>query len=150
MRRRVKRAADTDQLLKDLTEKGRPFATMAHAMIFAAALGYSESRRQAFMKAEEAIPWEVFARISTGPDFIDMLAGVDSDDTDILSDARADDRVEIFEEYANGGLHVIAERMAADDRLPLEVLLDLVLERESADQAKRDVDLGALAAEIIS
>lgn len=149
MRRRVRRPADKDQLLKTLTENQQPFSTMAHALVFAAALGYAESRRTPFEKSSEPIPWEVFA--NTGADqFVDMLAGVVADETDILGEDRADDRLDIFEEFANGGLELIADQLAADHRPPLESLLDLILKYEAPSEVKDDIDLAAIAADLTS
>ncbi len=149
MRRRVRRPADKDQLLKTLTENQRPFSTMAHALVFAASLGYAEGRRAPFEKSSEQIPWEVFA--NTGAEqFIDMLAGVVADETDVLADERENDRLDIFEEYANGGLALIAERLASDHRPPLDSLLELILKYEAPSEPKPDIDLAALAADLTS
>jgi dnd system-associated protein 4 len=149
MRRRVRRPADKDQLLKTLTENQRPFATMAHALVFASSLGYAEGRRISFDKSSEQIPWEVFA--NTGAEqFIDMLAGVVADETDILADERVNDRLDIFEEFANGGLELIAERLTSDHRPPLESLLDLMLKYEASRESKPDIDLAAIAADLTS
>src|SRR5947209_1766653 len=127
MAHRVRRPADKEDLLKALTEEQMPFSTMAAAMIFAAALGYASGRRSKFEKSGEQIPWEVFANAGAEP-FIDMVAAVASDDKEILATERADDRVQIFEEYANGGLEIIRDRLAGSNRAPLDALLDLALE----------------------
>ena len=149
MRRRVRRPTDKDQLLRTLVENGRPFATMAHALVFAAAVGYAEGARVPFEKTDEPIPWEVFA--NTGAEaFIDMLAGVVSDETDILGDDRENDRLQVFEEFANGGLGFLADRLAADHRPPLQSLLDLVLQFEDRRVAKPDIDLEAIAVDLTS
>lgn len=121
---------------------------MANALFFAAALGHAEGRRTAFEKTSEAIPWDVLANAGAET-FIDMLAGVVADETDILGEDRADDRLSIFEEYANGGLEVLAEKLAADGRPPLTVLIDLMLERESP-VGKPEIDLRSIADEFSS
>ncbi len=59
-----------------------------------------------------------------------MIAAVTTDEIDILADDRIDDRLQIFEEYANGGLEVIRERLANDPRPALDVILDIVLDHE--------------------
>lgn len=149
MRRRIQRAEDKKHLVKTLTENQRPFATMANALMFAAGLGFLEGRRIPLGKTAEAIPWEVFMNIGAET-FIDMLAGVVADETDILSDERENDRLIIFEEYANGGLQIIQDRLAADNRPPLQILIDMVLERESTTEPRTEIDLEAVAVEIIS
>ena len=149
MARRVRRPGDKDELLQALTENDEPFATMAAAMVFAAAVGHANERRSEFEKTSEQIPWEVFSN-SGLESFIDLLAGAVSDDKDILSTDRADDRVQLFEEYANGGLEIIRDRIAGSQRAPLDTMLDLVLEFERRDEAKGKVDLEAIAADLSS
>ena len=146
---RIRRPAEQDGLLKDLTESKLPFTSMAAAMVFAAALGYSKERRSPFAKTAEEIPWEVFVNAGAEP-FIDMLAAVASEDKDILAAERDEDRVLIFEEYASGGLEIIAERLGADHRAPLDTLLDLALEAERRDEGDGDIDLEAIAADLSS
>lgn len=149
MARRVNRPADKDDLLKSLTENDQPFATMASAMVFGAALGYANERRSPIAKSAEQIPWEVF--MNAGLDaFIDLLASGASDDKDILAADRVDERVGLFEEYANGGLEIIRDRQAADHRAPLETMVDLILEFERRDEAKGKVDLEAIATDLSS
>lgn len=149
MARRVRRPDDKDDLLKTLTENDEPFSTMAAAMVFAAAVGHANDRRSEFEKTAEQIPWEVFSN-SGLESFIDLLAGAVSDDKDILAIERADDRVQLFEEYANGGLEIMRDRIAGSQRPPLDTMLDLVLEFEHRDDGKGKVDLEAIAADLSS
>lgn len=129
MPRRVRRPKDKDELLATLVEDG-PFATFREVLVFAAALGVASQRRVSFEQTSEPIPWEVFG--NTAAPTMDMIAAVTSDDIDILADDRIDDRLTIFEEYANGGLEIIRERLANDPRPALDVILDIVLEHEAA------------------
>src|SRR4051794_28770081 len=124
MARRVRRPKDKEALLSQLVDEG-PFATYREALIFAAALGVADGRRAAFDQSSEPIPWEVFAVTATPA--MDMIAAVTTDEIDVLADDRIDDRLTIFEEYANGGLDVIRERLASDARPAFDVLLDIVL-----------------------
>lgn len=144
---RVRRPAERDGLLKELTEDKEPFASMAAALVFAAALGFAKSRRTEFAKTSEEIPWEVFVNAGAEP-FMDMLAAVASEDKDILAIDREEDRVRIFEEFAAGGLEIIAERLNADHRAPLDTLLDLALESERREDGGGDIDLEAIAADL--
>jgi dnd system-associated protein 4 len=146
---RVRRPADREALLKELTDSKLPFSSMAAAMVYAAALGYSKGRRSTFAKSAEEIPWEVFVNAGAEP-FIDMLAAVASEDKDILAGDRDEDRVLIFEEYASGGLEIIAERLDADHRAPLDTLVDLALEAERRDEGDGEIDLEAIAADLSS
>lgn len=144
---RVRRPADRDQLLKDLTAEKEPFGSMAAAMVFAAALGYARGQREEFSKTSEEIPWEVFVNAGAEP-LIDMLAAATTDDKDILASDRDEDRVRIFEEYAAGGLELIAERLDSDHRTPLDALIDLTLEFEKKEDTGGEIDLEAIAADL--
>jgi len=152
MARRVRRPAGKDQLLKSMTENQHPFATMADALIFAAALGFAEDRRVAFEKSSEQIPWEVFANTGSVA-IIDMIAAAVDDEIEILADDRADDRLTIFEEFANGGLEIVRDRLSSDHRParpPLDTLLDLVHEYGEDEVPKGTLDLEAIASELSS
>lgn len=144
---RIRRPAERDALLKELTDNKEPFGSMAAVMMFAAALGFSKNRRVEFTKTSEEIPWEVFVNAGAEP-FIDMLAAVASEDKDVLASDREDDRIKTFEEYASGGLEIIAERLAADHRAPLDTLLDVALEAERRDDDAGEIDLEAIAADL--
>jgi dnd system-associated protein 4 len=139
---RVHRPTDKEDVLQAIIEN-RPFATMAAALLFAAAVGYAHDRREPFEKGQELL-WEPFANAGAGP-LLDMLAAAASEDKDILATDRENERVEIFEEYANGGLEVIRERLAARGGSPLDALLGLVLEFEDEHETSDDLNLEELA-----
>lgn len=144
---RVRRPLERSSLMKELTDQKEPFSSMAAVMVFAAAVGFSKERRVEFAKTDEEIPWDVFVNAGAEP-FVHMLAAVASEDKDILAQDRDEDRVRIFEEYACGGLEVIAERLEGDHRAPLDRLLDLALEVERRDESAGDIDLEAIAADL--
>ncbi len=127
MPRRVRRPKDKEELLTALVEEG-PFTTFREVLVFAAALGVASQRRVPFDQSSEPIPWEVFG--NTAAPIMDMIAAVTSDEMDILADDRIDERLTIFEEYANGGLEIIRERLANAPRPALDVVLDIILDHE--------------------
>lgn len=142
MARRVRRPKDKEDLFKNLIDEG-VFATFREVLVFAAALGVAAGRRVAFDQSLEPIPWEVFAN-SSSEALMDMIAAAASeDDADILADDRADDRLTIFEENANGGLEVIRERLANDPRPALDVVLEIVLEHEG-EQQRAEFDIASI------
>lgn len=145
---RVRRPIEREDLLRELTREKEPFATMAAAMIFAAALGFARERRTAFSKTSEEIPWDVFVNAGAQP-LIDMLAAVASEDKDILAADREEDRIRIFEEYACGGLEIIAERLVVAPRGAVDTLIDLALEAEVQHAGDGgEIDLEAIAADL--
>src|SRR5450759_4416050 len=144
---RVRRPADKEALFRKLVDDERLFATLRDLMAFAAVLGYEHGRSTAFEKSLEPINWEIF-RGSSAEAVVHMIAGVSKDDFNILSSERFSEQLVIFEEFANGGLSVIQERLAASHRAPIEVLLELVQEAEAVPEPKPRMELEKMADEL--
>ncbi|MEU7222878.1 DNA phosphorothioation-associated protein 4 [Streptomyces chrestomyceticus] len=122
---RFRRPAQHEDLLDDLTGKGGPFRSLVEALMFAAALGQQKSRRENFDKTGEPIRLALMEGRLYGDVLIDMLAAVDmQNDPKILSDDRLDERVRIFEEYANGGLNYIRGELNTAATCDLDVLIE--------------------------
>ena len=118
---RVRISKDKAGLVKSLTNSendSSPFPTYADVIVFAAALGAKRKKRsplgQISKKDPGPINLDVF--MTRGYDLvIKLLAIVDTKDSKILGslDKNAPvKRIEIFEEYANGGLRNFAGRIA--------------------------------------
>ena len=148
--RRVRKPQDKDDLLNRLTG-GNPFETYREALIFAGAYGFAHARRVPFEKASEPISWEVFSG-APGAVIIDMIAAATSDQLEVLGeeDDDFDRRLTLFEEYANGGLELLRERLENDSRSELDVILDAVLAAEGESAQEASVDLAAIADELSS
>ena len=144
---RVRRPKDKDALLNRLTEDNTPFATFRDALIFASALGISRDRRESFQQSSEPIPWSVFSN-SGSEALINMIAAVSSEDFNVLEPGRFDERLTIFEEYANGGLQIIQEALGASDRPPLDVIKELVLAEEQKQDETERPELSKIAEEL--
>lgn len=61
---------------------------------------------------------------------VNMLAISQTDDPAILLDDRFDDRIKIFEEYANGGLEVLRELLDQSHKPAVDVLRDLIVQAD--------------------
>lgn len=114
---------DKSDLIKSLTETGSPFNEYRDVLFFAAVLGWQCQRRVPLQARGEPIRWEVF-RNRTGTELItDMIAVAGApDDPSILTPSRLDERVLVLEEYANGGLELLQERIAKAGAVSLETL----------------------------
>ncbi len=135
---RVRIAKDKATLVKSLIESDEtngPFQTYADAIAFAASLGSKRKKRvplgETTKKDPSPIGLEIF--VSRGYDLlIKLLAIAETKDKKILSshDAKSEaERIEIFEEYANGGLEILQEELrGAVDYLD-RLLLILIAER---------------------
>ncbi|WP_083212335.1 DNA phosphorothioation-associated protein 4 [Mycobacterium parascrofulaceum] len=110
-------------IIKYLTSKGSPFAEYRDILFFAAMIGWHKSRRIPLQLKGEAIRWDVMTN-RHGTEYItDMIAVADApDDPSILATARQDERVQLLEEYAHGGLQVLEEMMSAAGAISLETL----------------------------
>lgn len=115
--RRIQRAADKEPLVQTLTTgENPPFKEIWRLLLFAAAVGQSRGRREPLKNVEsgKAIPANILSSNSNvWPGFQYLMALVEKDDAAVLGggDALDDDRLRLFEEYANGGLSIIQEEL---------------------------------------
>jgi dnd system-associated protein 4 len=134
--------------MKRLASDEGPFGTLAEVLTFAAGLGYAEGRREPLGASGEQIDFDVFQRLGV-EGFIDMLAAAVRADVTILSAEKVDERLTVFEEFANGGLGILHSRLV-QSKADLDSLLSIVLDRER-DVASDDgtgVDFDAVVDEL--
>ncbi len=125
--RRVRRPKDKEPLIKKLVDDEHVFDAYRDLLVFAAGLGFARNRRQSFEHSSEPIPWSVFSGVGLDG-FVNMLAAVTDDDYTILDPERYDERLKVFEEYANGGLEVIHELLGHSSRPSLDILVQVMME----------------------
>ncbi len=142
--RRVNRPKDKDDLLKQLTEQG-PFQDNRDVLVFAAALGWYEGRQVPLGVKGEAIRWETATNRRGTEPLTNMIAAVRTGDPEILAADRFDERLEIFEEYANGGLEILRGMLASDPRPPVDVILGLIQGVCRTDSEGETIDLSEAA-----
>jgi dnd system-associated protein 4 len=142
--RRLNRPKDKDDLLQQLTEKG-PFQEYRDVLVFAAALGWHEGRRQPLGIKGEPIRWDVATHRRGTEALVNMIAAAATEDPEIVAPDRFDERLEIFEEYANGGLEILRSLLASDPRAPVDVVLALVQKVCRSDDEPDQVDLAGVA-----
>lgn len=111
------------------------FETYKDALVFAAALGAFHGDKEPFEESSEPIPFEYFRRKADNEALFLLLALHDTEDIDILRDDRQEERLEIFESYANGGLNRIEREVSG--RPPLDAVNDLVAVAKSAEGAEQ-------------
>lgn len=139
---RFKRPAAHEQLINDLQGKDGPFRAMVDVMMFAAALGRRMGKREPFEKAGEPIRLQVMEGRLYGDVLIDMIAAAEvKDDPKILADERQSERLEMFEEYANGGLnHIQGEINSSGSHDLVAIVSSLVMDALTApDERESDV-----------
>lgn len=134
---------DKSDLIKSLAESGSPFNEYRDVLFFAAVVGWQHQRRVPLKARGETIRWEVF-RNRTGTELItDMIAvACAPNDPSILAPDRLDERVSMLEEYANGGLDLLAERIAKAGAVSLETLFIRMIQEalaETGDETPTDL-----------
>ncbi|RLK59606.1 DNA phosphorothioation-associated protein 4 [Actinokineospora cianjurensis] len=129
MDHRARRPAEHERLIHELRDDAG-FGAYRDILIFAAALGFRNDRRKPVTKpAGDPIRYEVLISGSGYSEaLINMIAVNVSDDPEIMDDARLEERIKIFEEYANGGLDCIQEQINVRHQTAALVVTDLVTE----------------------
>lgn len=105
----VKRSKSFEQTLQKLGGKdAKMFPTLREALTFCAILGYKERRRVPL--TSNAGTEDIAAAQYWDNEAVDMvfaLALAESKDSDVLRPDRERDCIQIYEEYANGGLELV-------------------------------------------
>lgn len=124
---RVRRPAQHEALVLELQTEGR-FPAMRDVLVFAASVGFRNQRRVPFTASGEAIRYGVLTGGSAYSEtLINMAAAaVTPEDPEIMDAARLQERVAIFEEFANGGLEYIQEQVNTRHQPAARVVLDIV------------------------
>lgn len=132
--------------MQELQIEGK-FPTFRDVLLLAGAIGYRQERRVAFSNASgDPIRYEP---TMTQPMFSDALismiaANVANGDAEIMDDLRLEERVRIFEEYANGGLEYIQEQVNVRHKPASLVVIDLVTEAFADDGGAKQASLSEL------
>ncbi|MBD1919661.1 DNA phosphorothioation-associated protein 4 [Microcoleus sp. FACHB-831] len=145
---RIKVAKDKAELVKALivsSDTTGPFQTYADVLVFAAALGAKHNKRISLTqvaKSIDPIRQDIFA--AKRYDYIiNLLAVINTKDTQILQydENSEEERIKIFEEYANGGLEILREELIGAADYSERMLLLLSLEREKQELQEDEFDL---------
>lgn len=104
----VRRSKKYETTLQKLGGKDAIFPTLREALSFCAVLGYKERRRAPFDHGAgtEDIAGAQY-QLNEAVDVVFALALADHKDSDILRPDRERDCIQIYEEYANGGLELV-------------------------------------------
>jgi dnd system-associated protein 4 len=136
MPRRVRRPKDKETLFKLLTTDGESkiFNTYKDLFMMAACIGYKYGRREPFEQTSEAIQWPVFNEQSDLP-IINSIALMETRDVNILmnDDETFDIKISIVEEYANGGLKLIQEKIIDKPGTVLDNFIGLIQKEQNHD-----------------
>ena len=127
--RRVRRPSDKQDVLDELSGEDGPFEALRDVIVFAAALGFSRGRTVPFDATGEPIRWDTMCNRRGTEVLVNMLsAATAADDPQVLEDSRFEERILVFEEYANGGLEILKSELGRSVVDPSELILKIVRE----------------------
>ncbi|MEH2463927.1 DNA phosphorothioation-associated protein 4 [Nostoc sp.] len=144
---RIRVAKDKAEFVKSLVaskDTTGPFQTYVEVMVFAAALG---------IKYKKRIPLDVISKdlsplrqdyfTSSFTLLINLLAITETENIKILDDDHVADeqRIHIFEEYANGGLEIIQNELRGAVDYSERLFLFLSYEKTNTEQQDDEFDL---------
>jgi len=148
---RIRVAKDKAELVKSLTSADGgtgPFQTFADVIVFAAALGVKYKKRVPLGEISKREPAPIGQEhfLIKGYDLvIKLLAMIEFQDLSILSinnDNYENQRLRLFEEYANGGLEILQNELRGAIDYSDRLLLILVNERfHKESEAESGFDL---------
>jgi dnd system-associated protein 4 len=144
---RIKIAKDKVELVKALVaskDTTGPFQTYVEVMVFAAALGAKHKKRVPLEGvAKDLSPLRQDYFTSSFALLINLLAITEIKDIKILGDDDLADeqRIHIFEEYANGGLEILQNELRGAVDYSERLLLILSVERDKQEQPEEEFDL---------
>lgn len=125
--KRVRRPRDKEPVIEALRNpKHGAFSEIRDVLVFAAALGYARDRRVPFEKTGEQIRWETAIHRRGTETLVALLAVATSDDKEVLEDSRFPEQIRAFEEFANGGLEILAGILNKSARSARDEVLELV------------------------
>jgi len=139
--RRVHRGLDKEDLVKLLTSGDRaPFKEIWRLLLFSAMLGFKNGLRIPLgdTDAGRAIPDTYFANCQSWPGIFFLFGLVETDATDVLlaSETSEELLITIFEEYANGGLSLLQDRIGKTSATVENIVSLIIEESVSSDLEK--------------
>jgi dnd system-associated protein 4 len=139
---RIRVARDKAELVKSLigsADNNSPFQIYADAILFAAVLGARQHRRVPLgeISKKEPGPISIEIFISRGYDpVMKLIAIAATENINVISPDRADfeqQRINIFEEYANGGLELLEQELCGAVDYTERILLMLSASMDASE-----------------
>lgn len=147
---RIRVAKDKADLVKALVASDSttgPFQTYADAIVFAAALGAKRKKRSPLgtIATKEPGPIALDIFVSRGYDLVFKLLAIaetkDANGLSFFDETNEEQRIQIFEEYANGGLEILRDEFRGAVDYTERILLVLSSERFKKEVPQGDFDL---------
>lgn len=140
MPRRVRRNKTQEDLYKALKEgEAGVFESYKDVFMMAAAIGFKHGRRTPFESFAEPIELDVFSGKTDLP-VINAIALQETQDVTILleDDGTYERKLNIVEEYANGGMEILKQHLLDSTGDPLDNLITLIYEQHNPESREDD------------
>lgn len=144
--RRIHRATDKEEIVAALTaSKLGVFREIWRLLVFSAQIGVKNGRREPLIGVDsgKGIDQSTFGNCPAWPGIVYLIGLVETDNSEILAGSAdaEDQRLTAFQEYANGGLSVLAEFFSVRV-LDLDGLLAFIETQTTREDLKPDLDFG--------
>lgn len=126
----------------------RLFSTYKDLFLLAACIGFEKKKRSKMSAANSdkgEIHWQMFERNNADLATINSIALASTCDIDIIldTDDMIDRKIKIMEEYANGGIHVIKEKILDMPGDLIDNLVNFIFE-EVHEEVQEEEEIGIL------
>jgi dnd system-associated protein 4 len=145
--KRVLRASDKEELIEELmSSRIGIFREIWRLLLFSAQVGLKEKRREPLKSVDtgKGIDQATFGNSASWPGILYLMSLAESGDSEVLSSSPQgeEQRVLLFQEYANGGLSVIKE-FFKDRTVDLDGVLSFIETHQArtAELEAPDLDL---------
>lgn len=143
--KRVQRASDKEEIIKSLmSEQVGVFKEIWKLLLFAAQIGVRNNARS-LLKATDAgkgIDQSTFGSCPSWPGVLYLMTLVETQDSTCLSGSpdAEDERISVFQEYANGGLAILQDFFAGRP-IDLDGLLAFIETQREDSAGRLDLEL---------
>ncbi|MFJ7850001.1 DNA phosphorothioation-associated protein 4 [Peribacillus sp. NPDC097206] len=139
MYRRLRRPKDQEEYYIKLTDQEEfgIFTTYKDVFMAAGILGFMEKKKREFTASLEGLNWNVF-NLETDETVINAIAVSETNDPKLINtdEETFDKKVQIFEEYAAGGIEILYKRVMEDPKKALNLYIDYIMSMESETTAQ--------------
>jgi dnd system-associated protein 4 len=128
--KRIHRAKDKEATIAELTSLDLGvFKEIWRLLLFASMLGFAHKRREVLGEIDQGkgIDQATFGNSPTWPGILYLMAISETESEEVMTSSESAEnlRITLFEEYANGGLSILQEKLSKSD-LDLTSLIELV------------------------
>ncbi|MFZ3171658.1 MAG: DNA phosphorothioation-associated protein 4 [Carboxydocellales bacterium] len=137
MATRLRRSKDKEQIYQQLVRgEDAPFMLLKDVFLMAACIGYKYARREPIAPGGEQIPWSVF-NDDADHAIVNAIALAETSELHVLlsTEDQMERKFNILEEYANGGIAILEQKVMNAPGNLLDNLIGLIFEEEIDDRS---------------